>query len=190
MRSARRRIAIPPFMRRSAGNPKSCLEAPCGRALVCGTRIASYHPCVAERERHAMDQRQVLHESVSGARPRTRSDGERGRSVDGVWTEEYPEPVQRRPVWDEDFWNDEPTGRKPVPEDNFWGDEPSSGTQQREDGGHWVTINGRHVLLDETRAGQGPNIRNEIPGILAEKQLTTTCLERRPPAGRSSTRTK
>ena len=54
-----------------------------------------------------------------------------------VWSEWIPEP-EVLPVRDEDFWNDE----------------PADGTQQQQEDGHWVTIDHRHVLIDQARAGR------------------------------------
>ena len=79
----------------------------------------------------------------------------------GVWTEEYPESVQqrpiRKPIQEIDFWDDDGKSvsgaRQSLGDGDFWDDPPSGQTQQQEDG-HWVTIDHRHVLIREAQARQ------------------------------------
>ena len=59
----------------------------------------------------------------------------------GVGSEEIPEP-EERPVRDENS------------DESFWDDPPSGGTQQQDSNARWVTINGRHVLVQEAQAQQ------------------------------------
>jgi hypothetical protein len=60
---------------------------------------------------------------------------ERARRAGGIWSEELPE-----------------FARAPLQEQNFSNEVSSSGGQQQSSGEHWVTIDGRHVLIQGTPA--------------------------------------
>ena len=83
-------------------------------------------------------------------------------SEGGVWSEELPESVQQRPigkpVQEIDFWDDDgrlsSSARLPAGDEDFWEDEPSSGTRRQNSSARWVTIDHRHVLIEESRAGK------------------------------------
>jgi hypothetical protein len=63
---------------------------------------------------------------------------ERARRASGIWSEELPKLADR-----------------PLREQNFSHDGSAGSAQQQRSGAHWVTIDGRHVLIDETRGLQG-----------------------------------
>jgi hypothetical protein len=62
---------------------------------------------------------------------------ERARKAGGIWSEERPE-----------------FAGAPLQKQNFSNEGSPSNAQQQSSGDHWVTINGRHVLIQGTSAEQ------------------------------------
>lgn len=62
---------------------------------------------------------------------------ERARSANGIWSEELPE-----------------FAGAPLQAQNFYSDGLLSDAKEKSSGEHWVTIDGHHVLIDESRGLQ------------------------------------
>jgi hypothetical protein len=80
---------------------------------------------------------------------------ERARSADGVWSEQFP-----------DF------AEPPLREQDFWSDNPHKDSHEPSSGERWVTIDGHHVLIEQSssqRSSTGPAPQPKKKSQLSER---------------------